>query len=60
MKLHKHLSLILVLILTLTLLPGCGGSAKTESAVMQSPGAAPMEEYAMAVRHGQIADDCSS
>ena len=47
MKLHKHLSLILVLILTLTLLTGCGGSAKTESAVMQSPGAAPMEEYAM-------------
>ena len=50
MKLQKHLSLLLTVLLTLTLLTACGGSsnyAKTESAVMQSPGAAPMEEYAI-------------
>lgn len=51
MKLQKHLSLLLTVLLTLTLLTGCGGSsnyAKTEEAIMQAPGAAPMEDYAMA------------
>ena len=46
MKLQKYLSLLLTLALALTLLSGCGASAnyaKTEGAVMQSPGASPME-----------------
>ena len=46
MKLQKYLSLLLTLALAITLLSGCGASAnyaKTEGAVMQSPGASPME-----------------